>query len=206
MPTTHVPQMPPANHRPEHGLVNFWGETFAVRAGLRPAALIETPPELLETHLQYLDKHGIFHAELSQTELSSLRNERSTRASSDRAPRAIMVYITRKKQNIQKLINLDARDKSEQMGRLLGYPECCIAWFQKKKKNPSLKNNAKKYFKYISHEPCSKKCIESVRMEKQLEEEIRKYREDTAAVPGAASVATKHAPRSRKPSRPGARA
>lgn len=140
-------------------------EVLSVAAGLRRVSLIEAPEELLREYLVFFNDYGIAHIAVTQDQFHQKRLKYGMRPSGDRKPNSIFLYIGKNIEDAERLYYLDAHDDSVEMGRILGYPDCCVKYFQDMKKDRKAFPSWKRYFNYVSHEPCSRNCERSLEIE-----------------------------------------
>lgn len=76
-------------------------------------------------------------------------------------------FITRNIKLLNEFLELDRKD----LGDFLGYPKCCIAFYTENKMSDynlySHIQKMKKRFPYCLHIPCSEKCEESAKMDRE---------------------------------------
>ncbi len=115
------------------------------------------------------------------------------------------VYISKSKEKAEQAKKAEAESNHKELGKLLGYPDCCINFFEKnfpiesKKKNDyvlaSLKNSKGFIFPFynnvairhldlslLSHFPCSLNCEESIKIAKNNLKIIEKHSKDISRI------------------------
>jgi len=97
-----------------HDIQDFLG----VKLGIKPCARLTMSIERFRILKKICDKHGIYceYKEFDPKFGPSSKND-------------IMVYLSTHEGNIDKIYKADMAARLLDIGRLLGYPECCISFF-----------------------------------------------------------------------------
>ena len=169
-------------------------EVLYVLKDLKPVARIMVNEDEYEAVNELLKKFNLTATlqgfKLEKTEQGAFSNKGLKLDLKDEKKGWYLVYVSKDKSKADLAKVAEFKDKHAQLGKILGYPECCCEFFQKyteeqsKKSNdfvlPSLKESEGYKFPFwsnvgvrhldvtlISHFPCNFKCEKSIEIAKK---------------------------------------
>ena len=167
-------------------LIYKWPEVLYVIEGVKPVARLRVPKDKLIHLKNFLLENGVYN-------ISSF-----TKGDPN------YLYISQDEDKVYKAHMLEEIKDNRKLGRLLGYPECCINFFcthshlmnkitmdlslyslsntHRNPPYPFYTNNIVGHFGYglISHFPCKYTCTESIKLGKKYFDVINDYSPDLA--------------------------
>jgi len=172
-------------------------ELVYVLERIKPAArLMVKQEEYIETK-KFLEKYKLYvtRSDFKVVKLDNgpYSNKGEKVPSKDRRKGKYFIYVSRKKDNAEKAKKYESENNHKKLGKALGYPSCCIEFFEKHNKDqekrfndyllkslssskghvfPFHTNIAARHFDLalLSHFPCSFHCKES---KKQAESRLK---------------------------------
>ena len=182
-------------------------EVVYVAEGLKPCCRVAMKPEHYETLKRFCESNGLT-LKLSDYKIIELNDINKGAFSNSGAKIPVGVpggsfhaYISQKKQVAVLAKHFDSRGCDPEFGKLLGYPGCCIEFFERFKKqaagkqfdfvllasgnegvHPFHNNYALRYFgiSLIGHFPCSLDCVPSKEQSKACLDFMKKKYPETA--------------------------
>ncbi len=181
-------------------------EIFLVKKGVKPCARILCPIEKIENTKKILKRAQLCVTQsafkvIKGTGCSPLYSDFSVRVSLDNLQKGhCILYIAQNPALVDGARDAETNANHEELGKTLGYPACCCAFFEKyfSEKNTDLTVNvlekspghffsfpaniAARHFdaSLLSHFPCSFECKDSVQMALQNFEILKTISERTA--------------------------
>jgi len=172
-------------------------ELIYVLEGIKPVARLMIKQENYEETKSFLEKHNLY---LTKSDFKVIKLDKGPYSNKgekvslkDKRIGKYLVYISKNKSDVKKAKKYESDNDHNKLGTILGYPSCCIKFFEKNNKKqekrfndylltslnqskgyifPFQNNIAARHFDLalLSHFPCNLHCKKS---EKQAEERLK---------------------------------
>jgi len=185
-------------------------EILYVLEGVKPTARIMVDEDEKEKVFNFFKEKELNYAisdfKVVKQDKDKAYSDKGVKVSIDSSEKGhFFVYVSKQMESAKKAKELENENKHKELGKLLGYPECCAEFFEKyfeeesKKQNdftlatlkdsdgfqfPFYTNIASRHFDLtlLNHFPCSFNCKHSIELAKKNLEVIKKHDKEAAKI------------------------
>ena len=183
-------------------------EILYVLEDVKPAARLIVEEEKANATIKFLEQNGLktaksnFKIQTFTDENKHYSNKGIKIPENSQIKGQFFVYISKKKELAEKAKSAEQDNNHKELGNLLGYPDCCIEFFEKNFSEAStdltlktLENSSDFKFPFytnigarnmdlelINHFPCNFNCKSSIEIAKKNLEIIRKHSEEFSRI------------------------